>query len=110
MNYPIDALRKLLSSVVTLLMMTVSVAVPLMDRAEPSVELAVESEHDQSRCRHAHDHRVCSQVGASSSLASGAYEHRLGHVATQVATPVDAEGTATRTFREGPPSRAPPLA
>ena len=110
MNSPADAIRKTVSVAISLLMFTVSVAVPLMDRGELVVELAVESQHDPSRCQHAHDHTVCTQVGANVSVAFGTYRHRLAHVVVPAATPVDRQSTVTKTFLEGPPSRAPPLA
>jgi hypothetical protein len=109
MNRWRDTFRRTVSATVAGLTLALSVAVPVMERGSLVGESAVESEHDPTRCAHAHDHRVCTQVGANLSLASPAVHHRLLHVVVRTAPPVDERSTPSRSAREGHPSRAPPL-
>jgi hypothetical protein len=110
MNRRGDPIRRSLSAAIVLLTLGLSVAVPVMERGTLVGETAVESHHDPSRCAHAHDHRVCTQVGANLSLASAKTGHRLPHLLVRATAPAAAETTPSRSTREGPPPRAPPLA
>lgn len=110
MNGTSGQIRRIASTVLAALMLTLSVAVPLMERADVTGTLAVESRHHASTCPHGHDHRLCTQIGANFSLATSAYDHRAAPVLLRASTPVTPETRAFRPFQEGPPSRAPPLA
>lgn len=102
--------RKCLSSGLAMLMLTLSVAVPVLERGEILAESAIESAHDPSRCGHSHDHRICTQVGANLSVAVAAYEYRAAHIVVRLAKPAQSRSALLGTFLEGPPARAPPLA
>jgi hypothetical protein len=101
--------RKSLSVTLATLMLTLSVAVPVLERGEVVGEAAIESEHDPGRCGHSHDHRICTQVGANLSVAAVAYDYRAAHVVVRLAMPGQARSALLGTFLEGPPARAPPL-
>lgn len=62
-------LRSLVSAAITVLVVTQSVAVTLLDRAGPGSDPGIENEH-QSSCPPSHDHTVCAQFGANLPLAS----------------------------------------
>jgi len=110
MNRRGDPIRRSISASIGLLTLGLSVAVPVMERGTFVGETAVESHHDPSRCAHAHDHRVCTQVGANLSLAPAEAGHRLSHVVVRATPPTDVESAPSKSTRDGPPSRAPPLA
>lgn len=52
------------------LMLVMSVAVPLVERADLDHSVRWESDHDPGACAPAHDHTICTQVGANLSLPS----------------------------------------
>lgn len=105
-----DPARTSASIGISLLMLTLSVAVPVLERAELANELAAESEHNPATCPTGHDHTVCTQVGANLALASAEQERRPAHAVITVAAPRQAPQSRSRAFAEGHPSRAPPLA
>lgn len=51
-------------------MLVLSVTVPLVERADLDHHVRWESNHDPSACAPAHDHTMCTQVGANLSLPS----------------------------------------
>jgi len=110
MNRPRDVVRQLLSLGLAVILLTLSVATPVLDRGEDFGRVSVESTHDPSRCGHPHDHRICTQMGANLSLAAPVYDYRTPHVTLRSARPEAPAPEARATFVEGPPSRAPPLA
>lgn len=110
MNRPRDIVRKLLSLGLAAILLTLSVATPVLDRGEDFGRVSVESGHDPSRCGHPHDHRICTQVGANLSLATAIYDYRTPHVTLRTTRPQTPTSEVHDTFVEGPPSRAPPLA
>lgn len=95
---------------ITALMLLMSVAIPLLERAEVVNEPVAESEHNPATCPTQHDHTVCTQVGANASAPSHDSAQRSDHTVVVVATPTQAPTVASATFAEGHPSRAPPLA
>lgn len=110
MNGTSDQIRRIVSTVLAALMLTLSVAVPLMERADVVVgTLAVESHHT-AQCPHGHDHRLCTQIGANFSFVTNGYHHRVAPVLLRTTPPAAPATRAFQPFREGPPSRAPPLA
>jgi hypothetical protein len=54
------------------LLVLLSLAVPLMDRMDVGFESVLESQHDPAECAPAHDHTICTQVGANLALATPA--------------------------------------
>ena len=109
MDTKTDFTRRCVATILATVMLSLSIALPIMERGDVSGRSAVESSHDPSRCGHGHDHRICTQVGANFSLTTSGYESRLAHVAIRVARPSEPHSAPFRTFLEGPPSRAPPL-
>ena len=105
-----DRARKGVSVGISLLILTLSVAVPVLERADLVDEPVAESEHNPATCPTAHDHTVCTQVGANLSAPSDVQEHQLPHAVTRVATPIETPPGVSAAFSEGHRSRAPPLA
>ena len=89
-------------------MVALSVAVPLVARADLDHHERWESEHSPGACAPAHDHTICTQVGANLSLPAR----------TGIPSPVLRLVRATRRSglhfsnlrirRDGNPTRAPP--
>jgi len=94
---------------ISLLMLAMSLAVPVLERAEMVDGPVAESEHDPTACPTAHDHRICTQVGANFSAASRVQKHRLAYAVLPVATRPETPRGASVALSEGHPSRAPPL-
>jgi hypothetical protein len=63
--------RSQLSAALALLVVTLGVAVPMLDRVDAGPDPAVESEHHPGTCPPAHDHTVCTQHGADLPLVGG---------------------------------------
>jgi hypothetical protein len=63
-------LRPHVSAALALLLVTLSVAVPMLDRADAGSGVVVESEHHPGTCPPAHDHTVCTQFGGNLPLVS----------------------------------------
>jgi hypothetical protein len=68
-------LRPLVSTALAALVLTLSVAVPLLDRADGGTDPVLESEHNPSTCPPTHDHTVCTQFGANLPIASEGTRH-----------------------------------
>lgn len=98
-----------LSGPLAALMLVLSVAVPVVERADVSHELAVESEHAPGTCPTAHDHTVCTQVGANQGAASDSPIRRtpVGSVFLALRSADRVAAPSSRV--PGPPARAPPL-
>ena len=94
---------------ISLLMLSLSVAVPLLERFELVDQPVVESEHNPATCPPAHDHTVCTQVSANLSAPSAAQEQRLGEAVVVATAMSEAPEIVSAAFEEGHPSRAPPL-
>ena len=103
-------IRKTISVWLSALLLTLSVAVPALARAEFAHEPAIESEHDPAHCPRAHDHTVCTQVGANLSLAAAPTLIDHTQEVIGVTAPVEAPASVHSVFEYGHPSRAPPLA
>ncbi len=91
-------------------MVALSVAVPLVARADLDHHERWESEHSAGVCAPAHDHTICTQVGANLSLPSrtGIPSPVLRFVRNP--RPVGLHVSNLRIRREGNPTRAPPSA
>ncbi|HKJ02628.1 MAG TPA: hypothetical protein VJ997_09240 [Longimicrobiales bacterium] len=62
--------RQVLGTCLSALIVTLSVAVPVLERADLARETAFESHHDPATCSPGHNHTLCTQVGASHALPS----------------------------------------
>ena len=105
-----EVIRKTVSVLLSALLLTLSIAVPALERAEFVHESAIESEHDPAHCPPAHDHTVCTQVGANLSLTAAPTLIDHTQEIDAVAVPVEAPASVHSVFAYGHPSRAPPLA
>ncbi len=105
-----DRLRKGVSVGISLLMLTLSVAVPVLEQFDMAGEPVAESEHNPATCPPAHDHTVCTQVGANLAAPADGEPRRLPLAAVSVLIPSQAPTVGSASFPEGHPSRAPPLA
>jgi hypothetical protein len=65
MTTQIPLMNKGFSAGIPLLFLTLSVAVPLMERDDLLSQKIVESEHNPLQCQRGHDHTVCTQVGTN---------------------------------------------
>ena len=101
--------RKGASLGISLLMLAMSLAVPVVERAEMVDGPVAESEHDPATCPTAHDHRICTQVGANFSAASRIQQHRLSSAVVPVAVGPETPRGSSVAISEGHRSRAPPL-
>ena len=66
--------RKGASLGISLLMLTLSLAILVLERSELVNGPVAESEHDPATCPTAHDHRICTQVGANLSAHSRVHD------------------------------------
>lgn len=105
-----DRVRKGTSIGITALMLLLSVAIPVLERAEVVNVPVAESEHDPATCPAGHDHTVCAQVGANLSAPTDTHGHRQAPTTVGLETVTEALTVASAAFPEGHPSRAPPLA
>lgn len=110
MHTPIDRARRYISIGMSALMLTLSVAIPLIERADLVTDPVLESEHNPSTCPRAHDHTVCTQVGANLALATRRVECSITTAVATIAARVEAPDGRTVVSIEGNPSRAPPSA
>jgi hypothetical protein len=99
----------LVSAGLATLVLSLSVAGPILERGDFIGEAAAESAHDPGRCGHAHDHRICTQVGANLSIVTAVHDHRITHVVLRSRAPATLTSRLVGAFLDGPPSRAPPL-
>ena len=105
-----DLTRRYASLGIAALMLTLSVAIPVLERADFVDEPVAESEHGPTDCPRGHDHTVCRQVNANSPSISRRLTPQLTDRVLVVASPPETPRVGSSTFREGHPSRAPPLA
>jgi hypothetical protein len=63
-------LRPHVSAALAALLVALSVAVPMLDRADAGSGPVVEGEHHPGTCPPAHDHTVCTQFGGNLPLVS----------------------------------------
>jgi hypothetical protein len=100
--------RRVVGAPLATLLLALSVAVPVLERIDLSLEPVAESAHDPGACTPSHDHTVCTQVGANVALASGPV-HALGSSDMSAALALDAMETRHASgWSEGHPVRGPP--
>lgn len=110
MQNPAKLVRKSVSVWLAALMLSLSVAVPVLERADLVHAPVAESQHAPGSCPSAHDHTVCTQVGANLSATASGDAPGLTEILGTVSAPVMAPRVAQSPLPEGHPSRAPPLA
>jgi hypothetical protein len=93
-----------------ILMLSLSVALPLLERADLVAVPVAESAHDPSACPRAHDHTVCTQVGSNLSLAVPALEQRMAYRVVRVAAAEAVSTVRVASLAAANPQRAPPSA
>lgn len=105
-----DPMRMVLSVGISMLMLTLSVAVPLLEQGAILDHPVVENEHNPGDCPSGHDHTICTQVGANLAIASEQVASPLGRTVTVVSPVTGARTLLSGSTYEANPSRAPPLA
>ena len=110
MNIRREKTRKVFSAGLSLLLLTLSVAVPLLERADLVHEPVIESAHNPAQCPPAHDHTVCAQASANLPVAGSGMMMALAFVVFDASEPTSTSEASSAAFPDGHPSRAPPLA
>ena len=105
-----DKIRRFLSTGVATLMLSLSVAVPFMERAELVDEPVAESEHNPATCPPPHDHRLCTQVGANLAVPAASDERPLPASSVLRIGRTTRADAVSSAHADDTRSRAPPLA
>jgi len=108
MNRRQRGIQRVLGTSLTTLIVALSVAVPVLERADLARETALESQHDPATCSPGHNHTLCTQVGASHALPSR-QDLRVGG-SPFVGGPVAGHiySVFVTVLADGHPTRAPP--
>lgn len=110
MNIRREKTRKVFSTGLSLLLLTLSVAVPLLERADLVHEPVIEGAHNPAQCPPAHDHTVCAEANANLPFAASGALMALALVVADVTGTASTSTASSPVFPDGHPSRAPPLA
>lgn len=105
-----NPIRMSLTVGLSLLMLTLSVAVPVLEQGTLLHQPVVESEHAPGDCPSGHDHTVCTQVGANLAVEGDDVDAPLAGSVLAVEAPCGARTIAARAEDGARRSRAPPLA
>ncbi len=100
--------RRAVAAPLTALLLTLSVAVPLVERADLGHTPVVESEHQPGSCPTPHDHTVCTQVGANHAAPGSHAAERPVEVVRRAAATTDAEEARDARSSLTRSARAPP--
>lgn len=100
--------RKRVSSSLGLLLLALSVAVPVLERADLSHAPVVESEHQPGSCPQPHDHTVCTQVGANHAAPRASVRTPHRGVVHRIAVAPAAASLKLLLDRRATPARDPP--
>ena len=104
-----DLARKGLTLMVLALMLTLGVAIPVLERTEIMAGPVAESAHNPATCPPAHDHTVCTQVTSSHLLAAcNASTCEIARAVVRAAPGPESHLYAGRTTKATNLSRAPP--
>lgn len=98
-----------IAAVISVLMLTLSVAVPVLEQGALFSHPVAEAEHDPGECPSGHDHTVCTQVGANFAFEGRSVdnpEHADGVTST---APSTEDVPSARAWASNKRSRAPPL-
>lgn len=98
-----------LATGISVLMLALSVAVPVLEQSELFAHPVAEAEHNPGECPSGHDHTVCTQVGANLAFEGRAVDSPEASGATSVARRGDDGLPVVRIWNPGTRSRAPPL-
>lgn len=98
-----------IATVISALMLTLSVAVPVLEQGALFSHPVAEAEHNPGECPSGHDHTVCTQVGANFAFEGRAVESadHAGHITSASSSSDDV--AAARAWASNKRSRAPPL-
>jgi len=110
MHTLLDSIRRYTPLGMALLMLTVSVAVPVLGSADLVTEPVAESGHSPADCPMGHDHTICTQVGATFSAVSGSLAYPVMQAVVGLTSTTRTTRMTDRALEEGHPSRAPPQA
>jgi hypothetical protein len=102
--------RKSVSLGMSLLMLVMTVAIPVLERSELVNQPVAESEHNPATCPTGHDHTVCTQIGANAAAPAARVSQRAPRALSVALAPADAVSIRPEPFPDGHPSRAPPHA
>ncbi len=108
MNLGNRCIRRGFTAWLKTLMVVLSVAVPILERADLDHQERWESAHHAGVCAPSHDHTICTQVGANLSLPA---QPSVYYPVLRVLAGARDSGlsfTYWRATREGHPTRAPP--
>lgn len=109
MNWGNRYARRAFAAWLSVLVLVLSAVVPILERADLDHHERWESEHAPGACTPAHDHTICTQVGANLSLPSRGTAY---HPTLRVVSGSRGQGVAwafRRAPHEGHPTRAPPI-
>lgn len=102
-------LRRAFAAHLSALMVALTVAVPVMGRADFDHHERWESQHERGGCAHGHDHTVCTSFRTNHlTLPAGAVAYQLDLVVMPVALETGLSSAILGGIREGHPTRAPP--
>ncbi|MDX1645508.1 MAG: hypothetical protein R3304_00080 [Longimicrobiales bacterium] len=104
-----DRLRTCLVGGISALLLTLSVAVPVLEQDPQLFESVAENEHAPGECPSGHDHTVCTQVAKNLPIDEDVADTPATGALATVSTRDRAEAVAHRSDRGSPRSRAPPL-
>ena len=90
------------------LLLVLSVAVPVLERADVAHGTVVESQHDPGSCPTPHDHTVCAQYGANQSASGNAPDGPHASLRSQLVLHRGVERTIVAEESFEAPARAPP--
>lgn len=93
-----------------MLMLTLSVAVPVLEQGSLFHHPVAESAHTPGECPSGHDHTICTQVGANLAIGGDAVDGPQAPSAISLSSVDGHRLPPTRTHGRANPSRAPPLA
>jgi hypothetical protein len=102
--------RKGISLATSLVILSLSVGIPMLERADLTNTPVAESTHSPVDCPRGHDHTVCTQVGANLSIVVAGHAIPLAAPEFAAAPPTLGLETAAAGFDPGHRSRAPPHA
>lgn len=98
-----------IAAVISVLMLTLSIAVPVLEQGALFSHPVAEAEHNPGECPSGHDHTVCTQVGANFAFEGRSVdssEHTDGVTST---APHSEDAVPAHAWASTKRSRAPPL-
>jgi hypothetical protein len=102
--------RTTVATPLAVVLLALSVAVPVMERADLTHVPVVESEHEPGSCPTPHDHTICTQVSANHAAPGGDSAVRSIEVARHAPGVTGAGDLRENRFSPPVSARAPPRA